>query len=218
MAIAIALMPQLPQKPIIGLVGGIGSGKSTIAGQFASLGCAVIDADRLARQALEEPGVKSQLAAWWGGEVLDEQGKVNRSAISRVVFDNAEQLHRLEALIHPLVHRRRTELRRQHQADPAVKAIVEDVPLLMEKGLERDCDVVVFVDASEAARRERVAANRGWTSEELSRRQKNQVSLDTKRKHAHYVVDNNADEACSLRQVRQLLTRILQQDSSTAAT
>lgn len=196
-------------KPVIGLLGAPGSGKSLVARQLQQLGCAVIDADEIARQALDEPAVRDQLVTWWGSEVLDAAGKVSRQAVGAIVFKNPEQLAKLEALTHPRVHARRSALRKQFQADPAVKAIVEDCPLLLEKQLEGDCDVLVYVDAPRAVRLQRVKQTRGWSEAELLGREKNQWPLDTKRSRADYVVSNHAAESDTLAQVRSVLSQIL---------
>lgn len=195
-------------KPIIGLLGAPGSGKSLIARQFQQLGCAVIDADQLAREALNEPSVREQLRQWWGDQVVDEAGRVNRSAVGAIVFEDQTQLRRLEALTHPRVNARRQALRGQYQADPNVRAIVEDCPLLLEKQLTEGVDVLVYVDAPFEVRLQRVQQQRGWTAEELRRRENLQWPLDIKKNRADYVVTNHADEAESFDQVRRVLSQI----------
>jgi dephospho-CoA kinase len=198
-------------KPVIGLLGGPGSGKSLCARQFAKLGCAVIDADAIAREALDEPEVAEQLVQWWGREILDAQGGVDRAAVGRIVFQDAGELDRLERLIHPSVHRRREQLHRKYQADPAVVAIVEDCPLLLEKELESVCDVLVFIDAPRETRLERLKRDRGWSEEEMTRRENRQTPLDIKRKRADYVLSNSAGEADCYQQARRVLSQILQE-------
>jgi dephospho-CoA kinase len=202
--------PPSGRKPVIGLAGGIGSGKSFVARLFAGLGCAVIDADQLAKAALDDPQVVRTLAQWWGPDVIGPDGRADRKRIGAIVFNDRAELDRLEQLIHPRVHAGREALRRQHQADPNVKAIVEDCPLLFEKNIDRSCDVVVFVQASRQARLERVARTRGWTAEQLDAREKNQLPLDTKARRADDVVSNEADEAEVLAHVRRVLSKILQ--------
>lgn len=197
------------RKPILGLTGGIGSGKSLVARQFASLGCAVIDADELAREALDSPAVREQLRQWWGAEALGQDGRVNRRMVAQKVFNNPQELARLEGLIHPQVHAGRERLRRQYLADTDVVAIVEDCPLLLEKGIDAGCDVVVFVDAPRAVRLARVAASRGWTEAELDRREKNQWPLDKKVQRADYVIKNDAGVQECLTQTRRVLSQIL---------
>jgi dephospho-CoA kinase len=200
------------RKIIIGLVGGIGSGKSLVARAFASLGCGVVDSDRLAREAMDQPAVKTQLVRWWGPGVLDGSGAVDRRAVAGLVFNTPRELRRLEKLIHPRVHRGRARLQSRYRADWKIKAIVEDTPLLMEKGLDAACDVIVFVAASRENRLKRLAASRGWDERELTRREKMQVGLDRKAARADYVVQNDGGEARCLAQVRRVLTQILEQD------
>jgi len=196
-------------KPIIGIIGGIGSGKSTIARQFAALGCAVIDADALARQALQEPATIEQLMQWWGPSILREDGTVDRSAVAKIVFAQPQQLARLENLIHPMVNARRAELRAEYGNKSGVLAVIEDCPLLLEKHLEGDCHAIVFVQASELTRQNRVKSSRGWTAAELESREKKQIALDIKASRADYVIQNDGSEAQSLTHVRTVLSQIL---------
>ena len=203
-------------KPIIGLCGGIGSGKSTVARQLAQLGAMVIDADQAAQEALEQPDVQRQLIEWWGPAVCDERGRIDRAQVADRVFGDPEELRRLEGLIHPRVAQQRLEMIRQAERDPAVRAVVWDVPLLFEKQLDRQCDCLIFVHADRAVRRQRVARDRGWDEDELDRREKNQMALDRKRRSVHYTIDNGSSEAACFAQVRDVFTRILtSRDSST---
>ncbi len=203
----------LHRKPIIGLVGGIGSGKSLVARQLASLGCAVIDADQLAKDTLDQPEVRQQLVRWWGPTVLRADRRVDRRAIAKIVFNNQQQLRRLEALVHPRVHQARQGLRQRYQQDPACLAIVEDCPLLIEAGIDSQCDAVIFVQASREVRLGRVASSRGWSAQQLADREKNQLGLDIKAQHADYIVCNEADENQCLVNVRRVLSQIFQSQS-----
>lgn len=195
-------------KPVIGLLGGPGSGKSTVARAFAAHGCGVIDADALSREALVTDGTRHAVRQWWGDAVLDAEGRPDRSAIARLVFADPEQLRRLEALIHPMVHAERGALRASMQADSRLVAIIEDCPLLLESGLEGECDALVFVATPREQQLARVRASRGWDEVELDRRQARQIALDTKRSRADYVVDNG-DGADLNVQTRRILQAIL---------
>ena len=197
-------------KPIIGIVGGIGSGKSFVSRAFAEEGCLVINSDEQVARAYERDDVKKALVEWWGPGVIDAQGSVVRSAIARRVFADAGDRRRLEALIHPLVAEMRDAAMRSAAGDPAVRAFVWDTPLLIEAGLARHCDAVVFVDASEAVRKRRVMENRGWTEADWAAREKSQMALDKKRELANYIVRNTAGADDEVRsQVREVLSRIL---------
>lgn len=197
------------RKPVIGLTGGIGAGKSLVARQLEGMGCGVINADLLAKRALEHPTVKCRLVSWWGAQVLDEHGRVNRLRVAELVFDRPDELARLEGLIHPRVHRGRRALRRSYGGDHSFKAIVEDCPLLLEKRLDADCDVVIFVASEVNVRFRRLASTRNWTAEDLVRREKNQLPLDIKAQRADYVIDNNAGEGDCLSHVRSVFFQVL---------
>ncbi len=197
-------------KPVIGLVGAVGAGKTLAAQLFMEQGCAVIDADELARQALEEPDVRRQIEQHWGPQVLGEAGLIDRDALASRVFDDKQALDDLEQIIHPRVHAARQRLRRQHDSDDRVRAIIEDCPLLLEKHLEDQCDHLVFVDAPRSLRVRRVRQNRGWSEQNLADREKNQMGVDFKARRADYVVVNDADPQHLASQVRSVLFQILQ--------
>jgi dephospho-CoA kinase len=196
-------------KPIIGIAGGIASGKSFIASLFAELGCVVISSDELVRQAYRDESVKHQLKQWWGKMVFEPNGEIDRSAVARKIFNYPSEKKRLEKLLHPIVAQTRERIMRQAAEDSAVKAFVWDTPLLFETGLNTRCDAVIFVDAPLEVRSSRAAENRGWDRETLLQRENLQLPLDKKRRLADYVVANTADADHARDQVREVLSRIL---------
>ncbi len=179
-------------KPIIGLSGGIGAGKSAVAEILGSLGAAVIDSDRLSHEVMREPDVVATLRRWWGDSVLTVEGVPDRRAIAAIVFKDPAELTKLEELLYPRIHDRREVLVDRYDADAAVRAIVLDAPKLYEAGLEGLCDSVIFVDADWQVRVKRVGASRGWDEAELRRREKLQFPLDQKRANADYCVTNHS--------------------------
>lgn len=195
--------------PVIGLAGGVGSGKSTVARILAQQGCVVLDADALARAAMDRPDVKTTLRQWWGDQVVGLDGNVDRQAVGRRVFSDESERRRLEQLIHPFVHAERARLKADHLARGPVRAFVEDAPLLFETGMDQECDKVIFVDAPWPLRVERVRRTRGWDEAELVRREKNQWPLDIKRRRADYVVVNDTDAAQLEARIRDVLSEIL---------
>ncbi len=197
-----------PITPVIGLVGGIGSGKSTVAQTFAALGCLVVDADRDAREVLQRDDVVKEVVSWWGQGVLTPEGRVDRAKVAEIVFKDPAQRTRLEALVHPLVKSDRLLLiaRARQEGRPAV---VIDAPLLFEAGSDKDCDVVVFVDAPLEARLARVAA-RGWSRDELTRREAAQLPLDQKRARCAIVIQNHGSLEALHSLVRAALLKIRQ--------
>ncbi|MBM91150.1 MAG: dephospho-CoA kinase [Phycisphaerae bacterium] len=175
--------------PVIGIVGGIGSGKSTVARAFEELGCLVSDSDASVRQIMQEPGVQKTLRSWWGDRVIDSKGQVDRSAIAQIVFESEIERRKLEGLIHPLVHQRRHELIDRARKE-GVQGVIVDAPLLFEAGVDSECDAVVFVDTPRETRLARVKSARGWDDRELDRREKTQLGLEEKRKRSDYVLSN----------------------------
>jgi len=196
-------------KPIIGIAGGIGSGKSTVARLFGEMGACVIDSDAMVRAAYKDERVKQQLKKWWGAMLFDPNGEVDRAAVWRKVQDRPDELRMLEGLLHPMVNEARERLMKAKADDPDVTAFVWDTPLLFETGLNELCDKVVFVEAPLDVRQRRVQETRGWGPEQLARRENLQMPLDNKRQISDYVVVNTADESYARGQVREVLSRIL---------
>jgi dephospho-CoA kinase len=196
-------------KPIIGVVGGIGSGKSFIARLFGEVGCLVIDSDAQVREAYRHADVKQMLVKWWGTEVLTPEGEVDRRAIARIVFEQDDQRRRLELLLHPIVNLQREKEMAAAAHDPDVIAYIWDTPLLVEAGLYTQCDAVIYVDAPLEDRLKRVMAQRGWDEAELNRREKLQFPLDRKLKISDYQIVNTTDLGRASSQVREILSRIV---------
>ena len=178
------------RAPVIGLTGGIGAGKSTVAGILATLGCVVSDSDRDAAAVLETAEVKERLQAWWGDQIIASDGTLDRRAIATQVFDDPRERGRLENLVHPLVHERRRK--RFEEASPDSRALVIDAPLLFEAGLDEECHAIIFVDAPRELRVERVKSERGWDESEIDRREAAQLPIEEKRIRATAVITNNA--------------------------
>jgi len=200
-------------KPVIGIAGGIGSGKSFVARLFGELNCAVIDSDAQVRSAYSDPAVQRTLREWWGEGVFLSDGKVSRSEIAKRVFNDPQERKRLEGLIHPLVNEARQREMGILAHDPGTVAFVWDTPLLFEAGLSGECDAIVFVEAPFDLRLRRVAQTRGWDEAELLRRENLQWPLDRKRKISEYAIENSADVGEARSQVRAVLSRILERAS-----
>ena len=196
------------KKPVIGIVGGIGSGKSTVAQLFGKLGCAVIDADELAHQVLDEPGIKTRTIAAFGDAVLDREGRVDRKKLADIVFTDAANLELLNNIIHPLVLERAEQLIERYNSGPSVKAIVLDMPLLIEVGWEKRCDKVIFVDCERGLRAERAKKLQLFDEKRIKIREKFQISLDSKADIADNTVNNNSDLSVLVKQVTDIFTNI----------
>ena len=189
---------------LIGLTGGIASGKSTIASRLAELGAVVVDADRIAREVVE-PGTPAlaEIAATFGPGVIAADGSLDRPALGAIVFADPEQREKLNAITHPAVWRRARELFEQAAKDDVV---VYDVPLLVEgaKGRQLDFDLIVVVNASTDTRLHRLMELRGMTREEAMHRLNSQASDTERLAVADVVIDNNGTVEEALAQVDAL--------------
>jgi dephospho-CoA kinase len=197
----------LHTKPkVIGLTGGIASGKSLVAAMFAELGAAVVDADAIAREVLRSPEVAEKLRKSWGHEVF-RAGSPDRARIARIVFDDPAKLKELTDWVHPPTLREmRAQLDRAGE-DRGVPLIILDAPLLIEADLAPWCDALLFVDAADPLRRARARADRGWSDEELRRREAAQAPLSEKRARASLVLDNNG----SVEETRAAVAQLFRQ-------
>lgn len=192
--------------PVIGIVGGVGSGKSSVARKLAEF-CpvAIVDADRLGHRALALPDVKDKLRQRFGPTIFDEQGVVIRANLAAQVFGETPAASAaradLEKITHPEIGRLALAQIEQHRATNAVRWIILDAALLLEAGWRELCDLVAFIDVSADRRAEQVRTQRGWSLEEWRRREASQWPVEMKRAAADIVVSNNGmlkDSACAL--------------------
>jgi dephospho-CoA kinase len=195
-------------KPVIGIVGGIASGKSLVAAQFGKLGCAVVDADALAREALDSPPIRQAVVARFGAAILDDAGRIDRRALANIVFADGASLEALNGLVHPYVLKRTEELIARHRQNPAVKAVVLDMPLLIEVGWADRCDRIVFVQCDPARRIKRARRERAMDERDFKNRENFQISLDTKAALADNTIDNNSDFSTLVRQIDLIFSEI----------
>ncbi|HAW94656.1 MAG TPA: dephospho-CoA kinase [Phycisphaerales bacterium] len=175
--------------PVIGLVGGIGSGKSAVGEILGELGCFVSNSDAAAHACLRDPSVISLLQERWGDRVPVIDGTPDRSAIARIVFGDESEREWLESVLHPMINRRR---RREFESlSDDVSGFVIDAPLLFEAGIDAECDAVLFIDSHLEHRLDRVVTSRGWSKEDLLSRESRQLPLDQKRDRATDVIPND---------------------------
>ncbi len=193
---------------MVGIVGGIASGKSRVAAEFAKLGCAVIDADAIAHDVLEADSVQNEVVTQFGPRVLSHAGRIDRKELAEIVFADGEKLATLNGIIHPHVLQKAEVLLARHQRDDRVKAVVLDMPLLLEVGWGQRCDRVIFVDCSDERRFERAKRTRSLTEQELKKRENFQISLDTKKALADNTIDNNSEFSTLVRQINDIFSDI----------
>ncbi len=177
----------------VGLTGGIGAGKSTVADLFSQKGAVVIRSDELARQVIEPqtPGFQ-QVIDRFGKDFVNSEGYIDRAKLAQIVFQDDAALKDLENIVHPLVRSKTNELVNQHTAETI---IVNEIPLLLEKKMESLFDFLVIVISSEKNRLERLA-QRGLTIEQATARMAKQVSDDERRAAADFLIvnDGNLDQ------------------------
>lgn len=198
----------IARRPVIGLLGGIASGKSFYAHLFSQAGALVIDADELVSRIYQQPDILHTLQTWWSPDVVTPDGKLNRPAVARIIFNQPAERARLEALIHPRVR----EMRDRIMADAMAlkvppRAFVWDIPLLIDTGQHTQCDTLVWVETPQAVREAR-ALKRGWDPSQLAKRESAQTPLDIKRSMAHHILDGQADEATARRAVLDILAKL----------
>ena len=191
-------------KPVIGLIGAIGAGKTTAARCFAARSGFVIDADALGHEALTRPETIKAAVARWGAGVRKPDGFLDRRAIARIVFGNPAERAALEALVFPHIGARCAEEIGRGMADPAVRFVVLDAAVLLEAAWV-PVDRIVFLDAPREARLARVAARSGWSADDLAAREAAQWPVDVKKARADAVIVNDAGPAELQEQVDRLL-------------
>ncbi len=192
-------------KAVIGLVGGIGAGKSTVAKCFAVRGGRVIDADRLGHEALRQPGIIEALIQRWGDCIRREDGSLDRQEIARIVFADATELKALEATVFPYIEARTRGLIAAAQANPDVAFVVLDAAVLLEAGWGQLVDRLVFVDAPREQRVARLVVRSGWNEDDLNAREAAQWPAEEKKLGADAVIVNDSDTNALQKQVDRLL-------------
>lgn len=191
---------------LIGLTGGIGTGKSTVARMLAEKGARIISADALAREVVAKGEPALQLIAErFGPEVITPDGELDRARLARIVFSDAEARADLERIVHPRVRERLEAQIKALKAEGSASVVVYDAPLLYETGASLPMlSTVVVVYAPKEVQKRRLIEDRGMTPEEAERRIAAQLPTEGKARRADYVIDNSGDLAETRRQVDRL--------------
>ena len=191
----------------LGLSGGIGSGKSTVAKILSSLGAVIIDADVIAREVLEpnEAGYQKTIEVF-GESILDSDRRIDRKKLAEVVFQNSDKLAKLEAIVHPAVVARVAQIR---NALPESTVVVYDTPLLFEKNLQGQFDKVLMVVTDSEHRKARLI-ERGLNITDIEARMANQATDAQRRTVADFVIENNG----TAEQLQDQVTKVWQQISA----
>ena len=195
----------------IGLTGGIGSGKSTVATMLEERGAVIIDADQISRD-LVEPGGEAlaALVTEFGPRILQENGSLSRGELAALAFSEPQATARLNAIMHPLI---REESARRLREAPQAPAVVYDMPLLVETGQQDLVDLVVVADVPEEVQLDRAVRLRGLDPVDVRRRMEVQASREVRLAAADVVIDNSGDLAQTQAQVSRLWDEIVGPDS-----
>ncbi len=194
---------------LVGLTGGIATGKSSVAEILKSLGCVVLDADTLAREVVEpgRPALEA-IAREFGREVLRADGTLDRKRLGAVVFAQPERRRRLEAITHPAIRERFVARLAELEAQGFAGLVVWDAPVMIESGGHRQMDRLVVVVTDEATQRERAIARDGDRAD-VERRIASQMPLGDKARLADYVIDNSGDRAATEGRTREVHRALL---------
>ncbi|MCH7990007.1 MAG: dephospho-CoA kinase [Planctomycetes bacterium] len=199
---------------MIGLIGGVGSGKSAVARWLGDRKSVVLlDGDSIGHQVLKASETKEDIQRRFSDSVFTEQGDVDRNVMGRLVFGSSAE-HRqartdLEHIVHPRIRKEIFNRIQNARSSGDCEVIILDAAVLLEAGWNDMCDLVVFVEASEECRLKRVAHSRGWNEKTLKTREASQLSLDEKRKAADEIIDNTGTLQESGAQLEIILERTI---------
>lgn len=195
---------------VVGLTGGIATGKSTVSNMLADLGARIVDADRMARQVVE-PG----LPAWqgivkaFGKGMLLSDGTIDRVALGNRVFSDPAAKKRIDTIVHPFVFEAMAEAIQRIEADHPSAIVILDVPLLIESGMHRHLQEVLLVYAPESIQLERLMRRDGFDTDQALARIRSQMPIDEKRLHATIVIDNSRTIDETARQVEEAFAYLI---------
>ena len=201
-----------PPRPflLVGLTGGIATGKSTVDAVLRELGAVIIDADVLAREVVEpgEPAL-AEIAAEFGPTALDPDGRLDRKALGAIVFADPERRRKLEAMTHPRIRERFQQRIDELTAENFRGLVFFDAPVMIESGTYRNMDRMVVVVTDEATQIARLMARDSIDRAEALRKVCSQMPLAEKAKLADYVIDNSVDRTATEAEVRRVFAALI---------
>jgi dephospho-CoA kinase len=190
---------------VVGLIGGIGSGKSAVAAAFARQGAVVVSGDVAGHEALQQPKIRDQVVQRWGQGMMDDRGQIDRRKLAAIVFNDPAERKTLEAMVFPWIERRLREQIMAAKQDRRTPLIILDAAVMLEAGWSKECDRMLFVDAPTPLRLKRLAEGRGWTENEVRSRERAQMPSNEKRSRADAILENTG----SLEELNQPVSEFL---------
>jgi len=195
---------------LVGLTGSLGAGKSTVSHILSDLGAHLIDADHLAREAVQKGSpALMKIAQIFGESFLDEEGQLNRQALAEEVFPDPKKVKILNGIIHPEVRRLKELAYEQIEAKSPQDTLVYMVPLLFETGMEKDFQKIILISIEKKVQIQRLREGRNFTLEQIEARLKNQLPQEEKIQLADFVIDNSGSFAQTTAQMQQIWPLIL---------
>ena len=216
MSSVLSVPAQYANIPVVGIVGGVCAGKSSVVQNVPGLRLCVIDADRIGHELLLTNDIREKLSHAFGEEILDNNGLILRRRLAEKVFGDSDRQtnnrNRLNEILHPAI--RSEILRSIKQAPQDADAIILDAALLLEAGWADECDAVIFIDTPVELRRQRAVAGRGWSMEQFQRREASQWSLVQKHQNAQFAIDNSGSAEATAEQMKFVLEKIIARHSA----
>lgn len=197
---------------VIGIIGGIASGKSTVSRAMRSLGAGHINADEIGHDVIEIPEIVQQMKARWAdrGHITDRLGKVRRDIVANIIFNDSQELEFLDAICSsPIKSRIQDSLSYFHP--DYTQAVILDAPLLLEANWNRMCDIIIYVEASKEARVERAGQREDCPLDalELTKREAAQFDLTMKEEFSSHTIDNSGDWPATMKQVQSFWSEVI---------
>lgn len=202
---------------IIGLTGGVASGKSTVAYMFKKLGAKVIDADNICHKLLRSTKIKEEICKIWGDVIKDNYGDIRRDKLAEIAFSNKENVEKLNLIIHPTVIKHIKKQIADIKREGINNVIIIDAALLVESDLASLCNTIIFVDTNIDIREERAQKARHWQKMEITRREGLQISTEYKKQQAKFIINNNNSKDNTFKQVCELWNKLQKQGKEAVA-
>lgn len=205
-------LKEMSKVKVIGIVGGVGSGKSAVAAMFAQLGAVTADADEMCHQLLCRDDIAARVRKRFGPEVFTRAGEIDRKALADRVFQDRARLDALTKILHPPVIKEIRRVVREARRSGRGGAVVLDAALLIETGMEKMCDFVIFVETDPKVREQRVKEERDWETGEIKKREMFQKSVNKKIRMADYIINNSLSKRETFDQVRHIWREIFHEE------
>ena len=199
------------RRPVIGILGGVGSGKSSVVRSVEGFRLHIVDADRIGHEVLTKPEIQSELRLAFGSQIFADTNTIERSQLAKLVFGESDESTanrtKLNEIVHPAI--RKEILAQIDSASMDVDAVILDAALLLEGGWDASCNWLIFVDTPRELRQLRVRQNRAWAVDELNLREASQISVAVKKDRADFIVDNSGSIESAAQQMKHVFESIL---------